>query len=105
MSTVHLIRSGKKFDVVVLARNGELLTRTPQGYERKQGCYKWMRAMRVAFTEGQSAPMFIVTFYDETSPVAVYKYMLHANGRPFLSSAVKRKRYVPKKKAAAKKSL
>ena len=57
---IHLIRNSKKLFDLRIVMNGNLALHSNQGYERKAGCYKVIRAM--AKSMGQ--PMIL--FQDDT---------------------------------------
>lgn len=64
---LHIVRhSNKKFDVVGLGRSQEYLLGSKQGYERKSGCIKVIRAtMKHCFDLSENWTIFI---QDDTTP-------------------------------------
>jgi len=87
---IHLIKSGRnKFDLAVV-RNGKLIFRTVQGYEKKAGVYKAIRSL------GKEFVCLNTTFQDDTLDLPEVQY-LPFKGRPYkIEGAKPKKKYEPK---------
>lgn len=89
----HLVQNANKtFDVVTIAKNGEYLNGSNQGYERREGAFKNMRAVM------KEDGLTHTYFQDDTEPGEVVVYKLEKSGRPLFTSQKPQKRYVPGKK-------
>lgn len=73
---IHIIRTNNnKFEVVTVAKNGELLNRTGQFFERRAGCYKNIRASMDEWGKEQKE------FQDDTTKTPAM-YRLYKTGKP-----------------------
>lgn len=85
----HLIRSEKTglFDVVITS-GAEVLAHTRQGYERRAGCYTWLRAIMRGMRTSEYSGIIV---QDETrDKIQVYELTLKSCTRLKLFNAAKR---------------
>lgn len=69
---IHIVQnSQKKFEVRMVAKNGNLLLGTSQGYERRTGCYKAIRScMKDCF--GIEPEMGVLVQDDTVVPSVIF---------------------------------
>lgn len=91
---LHLFqhRNGK-FDIASVAKNGELLHSTNQGFETKQMVYKHLRS-EGKDSWGIDKDFGKITFQDDTleSPC---EFSLAMRGKPSFCGSAKHKKYIP----------